>query len=172
MEKQNHPDIKEQKSHEEVDTQNISRKSFLKRAVAAAGALLVAVPVLPGIMYAVEPVGKKFEREWVSLGKLDEFKEEEPKLTTFPLSLDKDTTIPRAVYVLKKSSSDFVIFDSHCTHLGCPVTWNENAQYFLCPCHGAVFEKDGSVLTGPPPRPLNRYNWKVQNNELYINNII
>ncbi|MGE5072077.1 MAG: ubiquinol-cytochrome c reductase iron-sulfur subunit, partial [Anaerolineae bacterium] len=42
-------------------------------------------------------------------------------------------------------------------HLGCTVSWKEDAQAFLCPCHDAKFSKEGVVLGGPPPRPLDRY---------------
>jgi arsenite oxidase small subunit len=57
----------------------------------------------------------------------------------------------------------FVAYDSMCTHLGCQVHydkvpalgWENNSQQIFCPCHGGVFDpKTGSVLSGPPPRPL------------------
>ena len=41
-----------------------------------------------------------------------------------------------------------------CTHLGCQVQWIAKEKKFKCPCHGGVYAADGSVLAGPPPRPL------------------
>lgn len=43
-----------------------------------------------------------------------------------------------------------------CTHQGCTVHANEDGE-FHCPCHGAVFDKDGHVLRGPAKRDLARY---------------
>ena len=41
-----------------------------------------------------------------------------------------------------------------CTHLGCQVGWDGATNTFRCPCHGGVYEADGRVASGPPPRPL------------------
>lgn len=35
-----------------------------------------------------------------------------------------------------------------CTHQGCRVSYDENK--IVCPCHGAIFSKDGVVVSGPP----------------------
>lgn len=43
-----------------------------------------------------------------------------------------------------------------CTHLGCQVRWDAEATRFRCPCHGGVFDAQGQVVEGPPPRPLDR----------------
>ncbi len=50
-----------------------------------------------------------------------------------------------------------------CTHLRCTVgafvpadaQWKE--AHARCPCHGSVFARDGHVLQGPAPRPLDFY---------------
>ena len=50
-----------------------------------------------------------------------------------------------------------------CTHLRCSTgpfvppggAWKET--HSRCPCHGSVFAKDGRVLQGPAPRPLDFY---------------
>lgn len=41
-----------------------------------------------------------------------------------------------------------------CVHLGCTVPWNEGAGEFHCPCHGSVFEYNGSRVAGPAARAL------------------
>lgn len=41
-----------------------------------------------------------------------------------------------------------------CTQVGCIVHWNGLDRCWDCPCHGAQFAVDGSVLTGPAVRSL------------------
>jgi glycine/D-amino acid oxidase-like deaminating enzyme/nitrite reductase/ring-hydroxylating ferredoxin subunit len=41
-----------------------------------------------------------------------------------------------------------------CTHAGCIVNWNQSEQSWDCPCHGARFDIDGKVLTGPADQDL------------------
>lgn len=36
-----------------------------------------------------------------------------------------------------------------CTHMKCVVNWNAEEKSWDCPCHGARFDIDGKVLTGP-----------------------
>lgn len=43
---------------------------------------------------------------------------------------------------------------STCTHAGCQVEWNDEHKSFDCPCHGSVFNSDGSVQKGPAEEPL------------------
>lgn len=51
----------------------------------------------------------------------------------------------------------FLALYTKCTHLACAVSWNEQRQRFLCPCHGSEFRRDGDVVNPPAPRPLDRF---------------
>ncbi|MEW5802107.1 MAG: Rieske 2Fe-2S domain-containing protein [bacterium] len=41
-----------------------------------------------------------------------------------------------------------------CTHLGCIVQWDETSKEIVCPCHGAKYDLNGNVKSGPAPKPL------------------
>jgi len=55
------------------------------------------------------------------------------------------------LYVIKQGPS-FHVISAICTHLGCTVQWKDTE--FDCLCHGSRFRPDGSVISGPAPRPL------------------
>jgi menaquinol-cytochrome c reductase iron-sulfur subunit len=81
-------------------------------------------------------------------------------------------TAKNAVWLRRESDTSFIAFAANCTHLGCPVRWMEGAELFMCPCHGGVYYKDGNVAAGPPPRPLFRYDVRVENGEVQIDSVV
>ena len=50
---------------------------------------------------------------------------------------------------------------SSCTHLECRFNWDLQKRVFICPCHGSVFGRDGTVLNGPAKRSLDRFPIKL-----------
>lgn len=55
------------------------------------------------------------------------------------------------VFLVRKGNA-FRCLSAICTHLGCTV--NRTSQGYHCPCHGSVFDDQGSVKRGPAPRAL------------------
>ena len=45
-----------------------------------------------------------------------------------------------------------------CAHAGCIVGWNAAELSWDCPCHGARFDIDGKILTGPATKVLQKVN--------------
>jgi glycine/D-amino acid oxidase-like deaminating enzyme/nitrite reductase/ring-hydroxylating ferredoxin subunit len=45
-----------------------------------------------------------------------------------------------------------------CTHAACIVNWNAEEKSWDCPCHGARYDIDGNVLTGPATINLKKIN--------------
>ncbi len=73
-----------------------------------------------------------------------------------------------SVYVLTDNGRDYAAMSNICTHLGCRVRWVADRNQFFCPCHNGQFDKEGLVTAGPPPRPLDRYEVKVEGDQLLI----
>lgn len=48
-----------------------------------------------------------------------------------------------------------------CVHLGCTVPWVEGEHRFHCPCHGSIYQYDGTRVAGPAPRALDAFPVKV-----------
>lgn len=55
-----------------------------------------------------------------------------------------------------------------CTHAYCIVRWDEDAQRVVCPCHGAIFDRFGNVVSGPAPRPLSAIPVSVAGGRIYL----
>jgi len=49
-------------------------------------------------------------------------------------------------------------YSAVCTHLACTVQYESAADRIFCACHGGVYNsKTGANVSGPPPRPLDRF---------------
>jgi cytochrome b6-f complex iron-sulfur subunit len=53
---------------------------------------------------------------------------------------------------LVRQGNTFRCLSAICTHLGCTV--NRTGQGYDCPCHGSIFDDQGTVKSGPAPRSL------------------
>jgi Rieske Fe-S protein len=52
--------------------------------------------------------------------------------------------------------------------LSCRVNWKTDKLEYACPCHDGFFDIEGVVVSGPPPKPLYRYETKIEDGTLYI----
>ncbi len=66
------------------------------------------------------------------------------------------TAVAGSAWLEKNEAGDLVAFDPRCTHAGCAYEWTDEDR-FACLCHEAFFAPDGTVISGPPPRPLDRF---------------
>jgi arsenite oxidase small subunit len=70
--------------------------------------------------------------------------------------------------LIRISEKEYRAYNIKCTHLMCPVYWEKDTGKLTCPCHNGFFSvEDGSVLAGPPPRPLPSIKLKFKNNGIY-----
>lgn len=67
--------------------------------------------------------------------------------------------------VLVNSGQGFVALSTTCTHLGCTAYWEPEKGHFFCPCHNGFFDVNGNVISGPPPRPLDKFAVVVDEND-------
>lgn len=155
----------------EEEPGELSRREFLARASAFLGAAVAAVLSGIGLGYFVSPAFRGKTESWVDLGRAHDFAPGVPKLVEYTRRL-RDAWITSenrsSAWVVTENGKDFSAFDPRCTHLGCPFRWSEQEKKFLCPCHTASFAMDGKVLGGPPPRPLDRYQTRVEAGRLLI----
>jgi cytochrome b6-f complex iron-sulfur subunit len=72
------------------------------------------------------------------------------------------------VVVINHPDKGFIAFSRVCTHLGCLVDYNERQHVFLCPCHAGVFDIEGNVVSGPPPKAMNAIPLRIDGGNIVI----
>jgi menaquinol-cytochrome c reductase iron-sulfur subunit len=153
----------------------ISRRRFLEKLSLGLAGFCAAIVGLPLVGFVIAPLFRKVPEQWVTLGKVGDFQVGKTVTVTVidssPLPW-AGITAKNAVWLRRESDTTFIAFSANCTHLGCPVRWMEGAELFMCPCHGGVYYKDGTVAAGPPPRPLVRYDVRIVNGEVKMNPVI
>ncbi len=74
--------------------------------------------------------------------------------------------------LVRLGPDDFVAYSQKCTHLSCAVYYAAEHRRLECPCHEGYFSVlDGSVLQGPPPRPLPRVVLERRGEDLFATRI-
>ncbi|MBI2217683.1 MAG: Rieske 2Fe-2S domain-containing protein [Candidatus Rokubacteria bacterium] len=162
--------------HDPAATQSLTpaRRRFVSVVLGAIGAAIAAIVGVPLAAFFALPALRRAERRWLEVGSIAEFAEGQiAKVLAKPLAAQvwPYETRQVALYVLNQGGGKFALYHIHCTHVGCPVRWNAPAGRFFSPCHGGVFDRDGRVVAGPPPRPLDRYEYKVDKGVLYAGRV-
>jgi Rieske Fe-S protein len=143
----------------------------MKLVTTAIGALIGAGMAIPAIAYLVGPSLRTAEENWIRLGSINKVEIGTP--TLFKVKVERKsgwitTNEEISAFVLSEDGRNFIAMSNICTHLGCRVRWIRDEEQFFCPCHVGIFDKAGNVVSGPAPRPLDRYQVQVINEELQI----
>lgn len=153
--------------HDDADP---GRRRFLGRLGIGVAGLATLAAAVPFIGYILRPA-RPSRSAWRDVGALEEFPPGLTRKVIYP-NPDPDpwegVAVRNAAWIRREPDGGLVAFSIYCTHTGCPVTWEEEAGLFICPCHGGVFDRRGQVSAGPPPRPLDRAAVRVRNGRVEI----
>ena len=150
---------------------NDNRRAFVLTFIYGLWGIITAALAVPAALYLLLPPRARKGDEWVQAGDTGQLQPGTPEELVFRRNrVDgwKVTSEKSTAWVVKTSDNNVIAFAPQCTHLGCAYHWDENHHYFLCPCHTSAFSLDGTVLTGPAPRPLDRYQVKVDGSKILI----
>jgi Rieske Fe-S protein len=59
--------------------------------------------------------------------------------------------------VIRGQNNQIQAFSAICTHTDCTVEYMPSKGVIFCACHNGVYNLEGRNISGPPPRPLERY---------------
>jgi len=157
--------------------ETVTRRVLFTGGALAAGGVATAAFALPALGFALGPLFEQQNpRSFQDVGPESDFNPQTyvPKVMT--ISTDAGEAGKTTVYVRKydpsrdtdKLKQPYVAVSTRCAHAGCPVRYVQAAQRFICPCHGGVYDFDGKVSGGPPVRPLDRFDTKVENGGVLV----
>ncbi len=128
-----------------ADERYVTRRQFAKFLVLTSAAMVAGqIWILVKSWFARSPAAPPAQfvvnRNEVAIGDV--------KLFTYPS--------PEDHCILVRTAADaFVAYSQKCTHLSCAVYYSKQSGQLECPCHKGFFNvQDGSVIAGPPDRPL------------------
>jgi len=126
------------------DERYVTRRQFTKfLTLASLGMFVGNLWILVKAYFAKTPSFPS-----VAVGEVDEIPVRGVKLFTYPTPQDH-------CILIRTSEEEYVAYSQKCTHLSCAVYFSAKEDRLECPCHRGFFSvRDGSVLQGPPPRPL------------------
>jgi quinol---cytochrome c reductase iron-sulfur subunit, bacillus type len=147
------------------------RRRFLALLFGLLSTAIVAVLAIPLGVLGIAPVLKRPKRQWLELGDISQIEIGKP--TRFSYRYHHfdgylDYFVRGTAYVVTRDRQQFTVFNNVCTHAGCGVRWEEGKKGFYCPCHNGLFDINGKVVSGPPPRPLDRFAYKVDGGKILI----
>jgi len=152
----------------------LDRRRFYLAAIYGLNAVIGAVIAIPAAVYLLFPPKTKKGTPFIEVTDLANLKPNAPEEVVFRRKrvdgwrvISEKTT----AWVVKTSDSQAFALAPQCTHLGCAYHWEATKNSFVCPCHTSLFTIDGKVVTGPAPRPLDRYETKMNGTKLMLGGI-
>ena len=148
-----------------------TRRSFYTSVIYVLWGAITAALGAPALVYLLFPPKARQEEEWVEVGDVTKLQPQVPVEMVFRRNRKdgwKVISEKSTAWVIRMGDNRIVAYGPQCTHLGCAYHWDSGKSEFLCPCHSSLFALDGTVTAGPAPRPLDRFDVKVQNNKLLL----
>jgi menaquinol-cytochrome c reductase iron-sulfur subunit len=158
--------------------ETVTRRGLMTGGALAAGGIATAAFGLPALGFALGPIFEKQEKDvFLDVGPEDDFNPQTYVAKVFTIVPQGVGEVGKTtVYIRRRDPKrdtkltqfPYVAITTRCAHLGCPVRYVQASERFICPCHGGVYGFDGKVVGGPPVRPLDRFETKVENGRVLV----
>jgi len=135
----------------------MNRRSFLKSLAFILGSTVAASLFYP-IARFLSPQQNKTREGKVTVKKSD-----------VPVGEGKEIVLGGIpAIVINAKGIGYMALSRVCTHLGCLVEFDKSTNTFVCPCHAGTFNIEGNVISGPPPKPLEKLPLNVLGDNIII----
>ncbi len=134
------------------------RRGFLNALLGSSLVLWLGSVLYPITRYLVPPRTATADVNSVKVAGKDELAPGDFKIFRFG-------TTPGIVFRLADGS--YRALSARCTHLNCTVQFQKEKERIWCACHNGVYDINGRNVSGPPPRPLERYEVVIKGDAIY-----
>jgi cytochrome b6-f complex iron-sulfur subunit len=137
----------------------VSRRTFVD-VLLGIGLIGSAVSFLyPALKFILPPRVAEAMEQTVVAGRLGELRPNSGKIFKFGR---------RPGLLIDTPSGELRAFDAVCTHLQCTVQYREDFEQIWCACHNGHYDLFGKNISGPPPRPLPRFDVELRGEEIVV----
>lgn len=144
---------------EDNSVERKNRRNFLKFFLSGGLAGFAAITIYPVLSFLNPPKQTEVEVTNVVVGKVDDIKPGESKIIRFG---------NKPVIIIRKDDGKFTALSATCTHLDCTVQYKRDEKIIWCACHNGKYDLYGKNVSGPPPKPLTKFNVAIKNDELIV----
>ena len=128
--------------------QEFDRRSFLD-VLLATGFVSTAIAIAyPVSKYLVPPEGGEPATASATAGRVGALKPNSAAIFKFG---------SKPGIVVRTAEGDIRAFSAVCTHLDCTVQYKPDTTQLWCACHNGTYDLGGNVVSGPPPRGLEKF---------------
>jgi cytochrome b6-f complex iron-sulfur subunit len=124
------------------------RRTFLDALLAVGFVSTAAAIAYPVALYLVPPASGEPDTSSIVAANARELKPHSGKVFKFG---------SRPAIVLRTADGDLRAFSAVCTHLDCTVQFKADTSQLWCACHNGTYDLGGNVVSGPPPRGLEKF---------------
>ena len=156
--------------------ETVTRRRLFEGGALAAGGIATAAFGLPALGFAIGPIFQDDTPDYFEdVGPVDDFSPETYVPRVITITQQTAVAGKTTVYVRARAEQDtdrlgqpYIAITTRCAHLGCPVRYVQASERFICPCHGGVYDFRGAVTGGPPVRPLDRFETRVEGGRVLV----
>lgn len=140
----------------------MDRKDFLKMSCGLCGISMIGTSAL------LESCQKTGTASPTPQGPTVNFTLDLTKTPNTSLNAPGGSLASNGVIVVCTTVTSYYAIAQSCTHNGCSINFDKVGNDFVCPCHGATFDTNGNVTSGPANAPLKKYTVTKNGNILTI----
>ena len=134
-----------------------SRRRWINLLLGSGAAASIISFIYPALRYIIPPPVAESASNFVVAAKVGELKNNSGKIFRFG---------SEPALLVHLADGSYRAFSAVCTHLSCTVQYRSDLREIWCACHNGLYNLEGRNVSGPPPRPLARYEVHIQGDDV------